>query len=247
MTSEEQIEANRQNALKSTGPKDVSNTKLNAIQHGILAKTIVLEDSPFNEKTEDFGELQKQFEDDIEPKNIIERKLVETMVICCWKLRRIERAERACLRVDAKSIEDNIRSAYSIGGFGRDFKDWGLDFIEKRTQDAYTELFDIEKKNIDMEKYRKKTEYQGLDDKQILKKAKQDVEMTIKLLETLEDAKIERMNKEIAIEIEAANIPSGSRLENLIRYKTSVERSFYRALNQLMQLRGKPSIDVQIN
>lgn len=45
MTSEKQIEANRENALKSTGPLSIegkSRASKNAMKHGILSKNLVV-------------------------------------------------------------------------------------------------------------------------------------------------------------------------------------------------------------
>jgi len=42
MISEKQILANRENAQKSTGPKNTELTKFNSLRHGILAKSIII-------------------------------------------------------------------------------------------------------------------------------------------------------------------------------------------------------------
>jgi hypothetical protein len=45
MTSEKQAKANRENALKSTGPKTPEGkaaVRLNALRHGLLSKEILL-------------------------------------------------------------------------------------------------------------------------------------------------------------------------------------------------------------
>lgn len=41
-TSLAKIEANRENAKKSTGPKDTSLTRLNALKHGILSREAII-------------------------------------------------------------------------------------------------------------------------------------------------------------------------------------------------------------
>ncbi len=42
-TTRKKIEANRHNAKKSTGPKNTSLTRYNALKHGILSKEILLD------------------------------------------------------------------------------------------------------------------------------------------------------------------------------------------------------------
>jgi len=40
--TKKQLAANKKNAQKSTGPKDTSKTKLNALKHGIFAKRVII-------------------------------------------------------------------------------------------------------------------------------------------------------------------------------------------------------------
>jgi len=56
--SDAQLAANRANALKSTGPKDTSNTKYNGVKHGMTAMHALL---PW-EHPEDLQAIVEAFE-----------------------------------------------------------------------------------------------------------------------------------------------------------------------------------------
>ena len=57
MTDERQHEANLANSSKSTGPKDTSNTRLNATRHGILSSEVVSRDGNVGEDESVFNEM----------------------------------------------------------------------------------------------------------------------------------------------------------------------------------------------
>ncbi len=92
MATLKQIEANRLNALKSTGPKTPQGkaaVRLNSLKHGLRAKTLILP----GENREEFDELCAGFDAEWHPLTLTARFYLEQMVIAQWKLRRIEVAE----------------------------------------------------------------------------------------------------------------------------------------------------------
>ena len=94
MATIKQIEANRLNALKSTGPKTPEGkaaVRMNALRHGLRARTVVLP----GEKSEDFHQLCDDLEAEWRPQSTTERFYVEQMAISQWKLTRIEVAEKS--------------------------------------------------------------------------------------------------------------------------------------------------------
>jgi hypothetical protein len=92
LTSETQVEANRRNALKSTGPKDTSLTRRNALKHGLTAEKLVV--LPYEDPVE-YEELVERFFAEFQPETAVEEFLVEQMATSIWRLRRIRKAERA--------------------------------------------------------------------------------------------------------------------------------------------------------
>src|SRR5580704_6260422 len=92
MTSQKQIDANRRNAQKSTGPKTPEGkaaVRLNALKHGLRARTVV---GP-GENADEFHQLCADLESDWQPRNRTEQALVEEMAVSHWKLARAEEAE----------------------------------------------------------------------------------------------------------------------------------------------------------
>jgi len=92
--------ANRRNAKKSTGPKTPEGkqrSSRNAIKHGLLARHVVLADDP-NEKPADFDQILEGLFDDFDPKNTIQRLLVERIAASYWRLRRAFRYEVQAIR-----------------------------------------------------------------------------------------------------------------------------------------------------
>ena len=75
MTSYRQIEANRRNALKSTGPKTEAGkqaSRCNALRHGLTAETVIgaLEDA------EDYEAFEAAITADYDAQSAVERELV---------------------------------------------------------------------------------------------------------------------------------------------------------------------------
>jgi hypothetical protein len=94
MLSEKQIEANRRNARKSTGPKTAEGkaaVRLNALRHGLRARTVVLP----TENADDFHQLCADLESEFQPRTRAEQILVEEMAVSHWKLARLETGERS--------------------------------------------------------------------------------------------------------------------------------------------------------
>ena len=89
MATPKQIEANRRNAQKSTGPKTPEGKaaiRLNALQHGLTARVAVL---PF-ENAEEFAGLCASLESEWQPQTPTERYHLEIMAVSRWKQARAE-------------------------------------------------------------------------------------------------------------------------------------------------------------
>ena len=97
MTSQVQSEANRRNALKSTGPKSKKGkgrARLNALKHGLRAKDIVLP----SEDGREFVGLRRALITELEPEGSLEEQFAERIVVCLWRLRRVYPIEAGILR-----------------------------------------------------------------------------------------------------------------------------------------------------
>jgi hypothetical protein len=96
MATQAQINANRSNARKSTGPRTEEGkqrSSQNALKHGLLARDAVLP----GEDPADFDRQLSDLEDTIEPKNALESALVRQIADADWRLRRLTRLETGFL------------------------------------------------------------------------------------------------------------------------------------------------------
>jgi hypothetical protein len=87
MSSLKQIEANRRNALKSTGPitpEGKARSSRNAVRHGLTAETVIagLED------VEDYQSFEAAVTADYDVETAVERELVLRLASVLWRLRR---------------------------------------------------------------------------------------------------------------------------------------------------------------
>jgi hypothetical protein len=99
--SERKIQANRQNSLRSTGPRTSRGKRTvahNAIRHGILAREVVITAGVGKESLEDFYDLIKQLNEEYEPVGIVEELLVQKIATCWWMKARVLRAENGEIR-----------------------------------------------------------------------------------------------------------------------------------------------------
>ncbi len=96
MPTRKQLEANRRNATKSTGPRTREGKSLsskNATKHGLVSKQVLLQD----ESEEEFEEFSQGLRDDLKPVGALETRLVEDIAADFWRLSRIRRIEAGIL------------------------------------------------------------------------------------------------------------------------------------------------------
>jgi hypothetical protein len=106
VTSFKQIEANRRNALKSTGPiteEGKEHSRLNAVRHGLTAETVIgsLEDA------EDYQAFEAAVIADYDAETAVQRELVLRLASVLWRLRRATAIESALF----DAMADNRRSS----------------------------------------------------------------------------------------------------------------------------------------
>jgi hypothetical protein len=102
VTSFRQIEANRRNALRSTGPTTEDGkrrSRQNAVRHGLSAETIV-------EVVEDIDDYRAIIAD-YDARTAVERELVLRLASLLWRLRRATMIETELLRIQAQDLRDH--------------------------------------------------------------------------------------------------------------------------------------------
>jgi len=104
MATQKQIEVNRLNAQRSTGPRTpegLAASSQNALKHGLTASQIVVS----GESEDEFLAYYRERRDAEKPEGPIEEGLLERIVICEWRQRRAYRAE-AGLMENGGGVED---------------------------------------------------------------------------------------------------------------------------------------------
>jgi hypothetical protein len=100
MTSVRQLEANRLNALRSTGPRSdegKGRSRLNAVRHGLTAETVV----PNLEDPEDYKAFEATIIADYCAETAVARELVLRLASILWRLRRATAIETQLFGIKA--------------------------------------------------------------------------------------------------------------------------------------------------
>jgi hypothetical protein len=105
MTSFRQMEANRRNARKSTGPntqEGKQRSRCNAVRHGLTAETVIgaLEDA------EDYQAFEAAVIADYEAQSAVERELVLRLASLLWRLRRATTMETGLFEIQANHLKE---------------------------------------------------------------------------------------------------------------------------------------------
>jgi hypothetical protein len=106
MTSFRKIEANRGNAIGSTGPKTEAGkrrSRRNAVRHGLTAETVVVA----LEDIEDYQAFEAAIIADHDTRTAVERELVLRLASLLWRMRRATAIETDLLQIQAEILSDD--------------------------------------------------------------------------------------------------------------------------------------------
>ena len=112
MISLQRLEANRRNALRSTGPTTEAGkqrSRVNAVRHGLTAETVVgsLEDA------EDYKAFEAAIIADYEAETAVARELVLRLASLLWRLRRANAIEADLFELQAEALRQRQLAAPS--------------------------------------------------------------------------------------------------------------------------------------
>ena len=118
MTSFRQMDANRRNAGKSTGPtteEGKQRSRCNAVRHGLTAETVIgaLEDA------EDYGAFEAAIIADYDAQSAVERELVLRLGSLLWRLRRATTMETGLFEIQADHLS-GFRQARQVQPVSRE-------------------------------------------------------------------------------------------------------------------------------
>src|SRR6266849_7744096 len=103
MTSLRQLEANRRNARKSTGPRTENGkhaSRRNALRHGFTAETVL---EPL-EDLEDYRTFEAAIVSEYLPRTPAEQELAHRLASLFWRLRRATAIETGLLRMQGEIL-----------------------------------------------------------------------------------------------------------------------------------------------
>ena len=152
MTSSKKTDANRRNALKSTGPKTSEGkdaVRLNAVKHGFLSREVLL---PGEDETA-LKELSERLQDELQPVGEVESLLMEQISTAVWRLRRLRRVEAGIFAWElygelAERAKQEARS-HEKTGIDQLLENTGLPSVildEQKHQEALAEANEMEAK-----------------------------------------------------------------------------------------------------
>jgi hypothetical protein len=101
MTSLKQIEANRLNARKSTGPRTEEGkqrSSQNALRHGLTAETVI----SALECAADYQAFEAQIALDYQPRSSTDRELISRLASLLWRLRRSTSIETGLFQIQGE-------------------------------------------------------------------------------------------------------------------------------------------------
>ena len=114
MSSLRQIEANRLNALKSTGPTSAAGkaaSSMNAFKTGLHARSLVLP----SEKVAELKQLIDEYYSTNPPKTPEARALLDDVILCEWAIRRLSAAENQAWQSIVHNKYSDAKSDYELG------------------------------------------------------------------------------------------------------------------------------------
>jgi len=110
MTSLRQLEANRENARRGTGPRTEEGKQVsrrNALRHGLTAETVI----EILEDPEDYKAFEATIIADYDARTAVERELVLRLASLLWRLRRATGIETDLLRIQAEILRERSQAA----------------------------------------------------------------------------------------------------------------------------------------
>src|SRR5713226_10294359 len=114
MSSFRQIEANRRNAIRSTGPSTEEGkrqSRRNAVRHGLCAETVI----EVVEDVEDYRSFEAAVIADYDAHTAVERELVLRLASLLWRLRRATAIETELFRIQAEILRNRRNQPQSQG------------------------------------------------------------------------------------------------------------------------------------
>ena len=118
MATQSQIDANRRNAQKSTGPTTPEGraaVRHNALKHGLTSEVLI----PMDEQRPEFDRLCDAFEAEFQPIGPTEESLLENLVAAKWRLGRARKEETGFFVKHAIELEHDSQQYRELAANAR--------------------------------------------------------------------------------------------------------------------------------
>lgn len=124
MTTRKQLEANRANGRKSTGPRTQAGkarSRLNSRKHGLTAEKLII----VGERAEDFDALRAELFEEFAPRSALAAEQVEHIVGLLWRRRRVPFFAAAILEARQAQVSEDAEQEemLNLGRFRRNMDD----------------------------------------------------------------------------------------------------------------------------
>jgi hypothetical protein len=207
------LAANRANSRSSTGPRTESgksNSCRNALRHGILAKSVVLET---DEQRREFGELVRSWSEEFSPEGLLEQFLVEDIATVHYKMKIALGCETRELS-HRQDVQDGMDGVFH-GDLKLPISTWNLPLDRGWECERVVVRAVAGKDNAHSSASRGPAVVQN------------------KVISGFQNSQNQQSQVAGHLEIEAV---FGSSLANMNRYQSSLRRDFYRAIEALRAL-----------
>ncbi len=151
-----QLAANRANALLSTGPRTpagLARSSRNAVKSALTGRTVLLP----TDDVEEYAAFLAGFQQDLAPNGLAECELVQMIVDCFWRLRRIQALEFALYAHGHQQFEDAFQdhpeeSRYDMivlqthMTYEKQFRNWQIqeNRLDRKRSKALAELKELQ-------------------------------------------------------------------------------------------------------
>ncbi len=230
--SPRKLDANRRNALRSTGPTTPAGkarVRFNALTHGLLAKEVVL---PGEDRAE-FEGLVARLSDHYSPVGPIQEMLVEQIAVAYWRGARAVRAERGEVTLGLAALDAPSSAAQRHTRLAERLEEARKRLDEPGPFEISAELCAVV----------------GLDEKQIRARIKDltEAETRETLRSVLEQLKTEQLEAARKAERAEAPLRDAKRAQQslaegmwkFLRYEAAHNRTLERTLDRLEQLQRR--------
>jgi len=259
-TSQKKIEANRQNAQLSSGPRSVEGKKTssrNAAKHGLLVKDIVITTRANKEDQTEFDALLDELRDYYKPIGVAEDLKVQELAISYWRSARALRCERgevtcagtAPPQAELEEWELSVLMAQPAADAYQSLleRSRGIKFLLRKIEQARNEVEVSSRVSSELRQWLAPEQnwdrivYSGK--KPLLAALEKEVEELTARKNQVEKDEAEWRNDRR----DCSAIPSKEVLDRINRYETSNVRHRYRVEARLEQLQAQRRENREIN